>query len=41
MKRARNEPNLVEFDASGKVLKTWGTGMFVWTHGIRVDRNGT
>jgi DNA-binding beta-propeller fold protein YncE len=36
----RNEPNIVEFDASGKVLKTWGTGMFVWAHGIRVDRNG-
>src|SRR5207244_12817857 len=36
----RNEPNVVEFDASGKVLKTWGTGMFVWAHGIRVDRNG-
>jgi hypothetical protein len=30
----------VEFDASGRVLKTWGEKMFVWPHGIRVDRNG-
>jgi len=36
----RNEPPIVEFDPSGKVLKTWGAGMFVWPHGIRVDRDG-
>ena len=36
----RNEPPVVQFDATGKVLKTWGKGMFVWPHGIRVDRNG-
>jgi N-acyl-D-amino-acid deacylase len=36
----RAEPPVVEFDASGKVLKTWGEKMFVWPHGIRVDRNG-
>ena len=36
----RNEPPVVQFDASGKVTKTWGQGMFVWPHGIRVDRNG-
>jgi len=36
----RNEPNVVELDASGRVLKSWGEGMFVWPHGIRVDRNG-
>jgi DNA-binding beta-propeller fold protein YncE len=35
----RNEPQIIEFDAAGKVLKTWGTG-FVYAHGIRVDRNG-
>jgi DNA-binding beta-propeller fold protein YncE len=35
----RNEPNVIEFDASGKVLKTWGSG-FVYPHGIRIDRNG-
>ena len=36
----RAEPPIIEFDASGKVLKTWGEKMFVWPHGIRVDRNG-
>src|SRR5215475_11656113 len=35
----RNQPNVVEFDRSGKVLKTWGSG-FVYPHGIRIDRNG-
>src|SRR5262249_60401486 len=35
----RNQPNVVEFDQSGKVLKTWGAG-FVYPHGIRIDRNG-
>jgi sugar lactone lactonase YvrE len=36
----RSSPPVVEFDASGKILKMWGEGMFVWPHGIRVDRNG-
>ena len=36
----RAEPPIIEFDASGKVLKTWGEKMFVWPHGIRVDRDG-
>ena len=36
----RAEPPIVELDADGKVLKTWGDGTFVWPHGIRVDRDG-
>src|SRR5689334_1494030 len=36
----RAEPPVIQLDASGKVIKTWGKGMFVWPHGIRVDRNG-
>jgi N-acyl-D-amino-acid deacylase len=36
----RAEPPIVELDVSGKVLKTWGEKMFVWPHGIRVDRFG-
>jgi DNA-binding beta-propeller fold protein YncE len=36
----RNGPPVVEFDAEGKVLKTWGEGQFVYPHGIRVDRHG-
>ena len=26
----RAEPPVIEFDASGRVLKTWGANMFVW-----------
>jgi streptogramin lyase len=36
----RGEPPVVELDANGRVLKTWGEKMFVWPHGIRVDRDG-
>src|SRR5690349_19300377 len=35
----KNVP-VIEFDADGKVLKTWGEGLFVYPHGSRVDRNG-
>jgi sugar lactone lactonase YvrE len=36
----RAEPPIVEMNADGKVLRTWGDKMFVWPHGIRVDREG-
>lgn len=36
----RSDPPIVELDPSGRILKTWGTQMFAWPHGIRVDRNG-
>lgn len=36
----RSQPPVVEFDPSGRVVKTWGTGLFVWPHGMRIDRNG-
>lgn len=36
----RTEPPILKFDASGKFLKSWGEGMFVWPHGFHVDRNG-
>jgi DNA-binding beta-propeller fold protein YncE len=29
------------FDESGKELKSFGGGMFVWPHGIHVDRDGS
>lgn len=29
-----------EFDASGKEIKSFGSGMFVWPHGIYVDPDG-
>jgi DNA-binding beta-propeller fold protein YncE len=28
------------FDASGKEIKSFGGGMFVWPHGIHIDRDG-
>jgi hypothetical protein len=31
---------LLEFDASGKLLKSFGTGMFVQPHGIFADKDG-
>jgi len=36
----RRPTPVVEFDTSGRVLKTWGEGLFIFPHGIRVDRNG-
>jgi len=29
-----------EFDQSGKEIRSFGGGMFVWPHGIHVDRDG-
>ena len=36
----RGEPPVVELDAEGRVLKTWGEKAFIWPHGMRVDRDG-
>src|SRR5262245_45656231 len=36
----RSEPPIVELDPSGKVLKMWGEGLFVWPHGFRIDKDG-
>jgi len=36
----RKPTPVIEFDVDGKVLKTWGEGLFVYPHGIRVDRFG-
>jgi hypothetical protein len=37
----RADPPVIELDRGGAVLKTWGAKMFVWPHGIRVDRDGS
>ena len=35
----RSEPaKVMAFDASGKLLRSWGEGLFVDAHGLRVDR---
>jgi sugar lactone lactonase YvrE len=36
----RSEPPVIELEASGKIVKTWGDKQYVWPHGIRFDRNG-
>jgi streptogramin lyase len=37
----RSDPPILQLDpATGKVLKEFGTGMFVWPHGMHVDEEG-
>jgi hypothetical protein len=36
----RSEAPIIRYDASGKILATWGQGMFIFPHGATVDRDG-
>jgi len=36
----RSEAPILKYDAGGKLLKSWGSGMFVFPHGATVDREG-
>jgi len=36
----RTEPPMLVFDRSGKLLRTWGAGMFTFPHGFHIDRAG-
>jgi sugar lactone lactonase YvrE len=36
----RTEPPILEFDPSGKLLKSFGGGMFAFPHGFTIDRQG-
>jgi hypothetical protein len=36
----RSEPPILEFDPSGKLLKSFGRGMFAFPHGFTVDGQG-
>jgi len=36
----RSEPPILKFDKAGKLLKSWGEGMFVFPHGATVDAQG-
>jgi DNA-binding beta-propeller fold protein YncE len=36
----RSEAPILKYDRSGKLLKTWGAGMFIFPHGATVDRDG-
>src|SRR6476620_222793 len=33
-------PPVLEFDPAGKLLKSFGSGMFVFPHGIWIDKGG-
>jgi sugar lactone lactonase YvrE len=37
----RSEAPILKYDASGKLLASWGAGMFVFPHGATVDRDGS
>ena len=36
----RKEDPILKYDRKGKLLKAWGSGMFVFPHGATVDRDG-
>ncbi|PYS42628.1 MAG: hypothetical protein DMG14_03350 [Acidobacteria bacterium] len=36
----RSEAPILKYNANGKLLKTWGEGMFIFPHGATVDRGG-
>jgi sugar lactone lactonase YvrE len=36
----RKEAPILKYDASGRLLKAWGEGMFIFPHGATVDRDG-
>ena len=36
----RSEPPIIKFDASGKIVKSFGDGMFVQAHGFCMDHDG-
>ena len=36
----RSEPTILEFDPSGKLIKSFGKDMFVQPHGMAIDRDG-
>ena len=36
----RPEPPILKFDPSGRLLKSWGAGAYVFPHGLHVDAQG-
>ena len=39
--RGDSNPPILEFDPSGKLLKSFGAGLFAYPHGFSVDRDGS
>ena len=38
--RMKNLDTIYKFDSKGNVVKSFGAGMFIWPHGLHVDREG-
>ena len=38
--RVKNIDTIYKFDKNGNVVKSFGAGMFIWPHGLHVDREG-
>jgi sugar lactone lactonase YvrE len=38
--RIKNIDTIFKFDPKGNVVKSFGSGMFIWPHGLHVDREG-
>src|SRR5258708_19863957 len=38
--RGESNPPILEFDPSGKLLKSFGVGLFAYPHGFTIDRDG-
>ena len=36
----KNDATILKFDASGKLVKSFGEGMFIFPHGICIDKDG-
>src|SRR6188768_2200673 len=38
--RVKNIDTIYKFNANGEVVKSFGAGMFIWPHGLHVDKEG-
>ena len=38
--RIKNIDTIYKFNANGEVVKSFGAGMFIWPHGLHVDKEG-
>ena len=38
--RIKNIDTIFKFDAKGNVVRSFGRGMFIWPHGLTIDREG-
>src|SRR5260370_14704526 len=36
----KTDPSILKFDSSGKLVKSFGSGMFIFPHGICVHKDG-